>query len=81
MTSSTQKCEGASERKRRGSAESRIRVTAMMLTCGDGGGGGVKDEDVGDYGTNHDDEVRRQDASCGCDHSHNEPVEKTKQVT
>ena len=54
----------------------------MMLTCGDGGGGGgVKDEDVGDDGTNHDDEVRRQDASCGCDHSHNEPVEKTKQVT
>ena len=44
VTSSTQKCEGASERKRRGSAESRIRVTAMMLTCGDGGGGGVKDQ-------------------------------------
>ena len=32
VTSSTQKCEGASERRRRGSAESRIRVTAMMLT-------------------------------------------------
>ena len=48
----------------------------MMLTCGDGG-----DEDVGDDGTNHDDEVRRQDASCGGDYSHNEPVEKTKQVT
>ena len=61
---------------------SRIRVTAMMLTCGDGGGGGgVKDEVVGDDGTNHDDEVRRQDAGCGGDYSHNEPVEKTKQVT
>ena len=53
----------------------------MMLTCGDGGDSGVKDEDVGDDGTNHDDEVRRQDASCGGDNSHNEPVEKTKQVT
>ena len=38
MTSSTQKCEGASERRRRGSAASRIRATAMMLTCGDGDG-------------------------------------------
>ena len=69
----------------------------MMLNCGGGGddvgddgggedvgdddGGGVKDEDVGADGTNHDDEVRRQDASCGGDYSHNEPVEKAKQVT
>ena len=61
----------------------------MMLTCGgggddvgdDGGGEDVGDEDVGADGTNHDDEVRRQDASCGGDDSHNEPVEKAKQVT